>query len=293
MKRHQYASDNILQSYDVLVPSRAPPTGYFLVFVHGGYFRDPKTTSTCFKPAITSLESRAETSSRTTGYASINYRLSPHPAYPQDPSSTPKYTLNNALWPDQPDDILAALKHLQSTYPQAQRYILSGHSVGAALSFVSTLRCQEAGVVALPRAIVGLSGIYDFPLIHRTDPDYESMTRNAMDAAQYVEASPALAGLDAYRTKWRSPEDQPNGKHKRTVVLAHSRDDGLVRWDQVEAMHAVFGNGNGKGGGGDDDDDAIEAELVEVTGGHDQVLSNGALARALERAIEMVDRVPA
>lgn len=284
MKRHQYASENILQSYDVLVPERGQSSEskqpLWLVYTHGGYFRDPKVDSISFKPAIEQIESshtgQSSLKSRISGYASLNYRLSPHPGHPQNPDTTPSYELNKAHWPDQPLDVQSALHHLQNHYPESKNYILIGHSVGATLAFLAALQCAEAGVVA-PQAVVGVSGIYDFVDIHRTNPDYEVLTKNAMDPAQYSETSPALYSAETYRQKWKADASEQEDED-RVVVLAHSRDDGLVVWDQLEEMERVFKGQRG-----------FKSELVELKGKHNEIWEQGAeLVRAIQHTLELV-----
>lgn len=276
MIRHQYASDNILQSYDVLQPQRQISHGdrmHWIVFIHGGYFRDPKVDSSSLKPAVSLIEeSRLPLSSalqsRISGYASLNYRLAPHPAYPEDPHTKSSYTLNSAKWPDQPDDILAGLQHLQRSYPDSRDYVLVGHSVGATLALIATLRAAEAGITP-PKAVVGVSGIYDFPAIHKTNPDYEGMTSNGIDKKYYEDASPALYTAEQYKEKW----DQEH----QVVVIAHSRDDGLVVWDQPEEMMKVFSGGN------------FATELVELKGQHNEIWENGGeLVKAIGKAVEIM-----
>lgn len=286
MTRHQYASDNIMQSYDILIPERAASDStspdaaneeqYWIVYVHGGYFRDPKVDSTSFKPTISILESIPASSDRVkiSGYCSINYRLSSHPGHPQSPS-TPAYTLNNARWPAQPSDILRALSHLQSHHSAAKKYILVGHSVGATLSFLAALQTADKKSnisVAPPAAVVGVSGIYDFPAIHESNPEYEDMTKNAMEAKYYEEASPACYDVATYTKKWTVKDGE------RVVVLAHSRDDGLVGWDQIEEMQKVF---EGQPG--------FNTKLVELKGIHNGIWEKGAeLARAITETLEMM-----
>ena len=62
--RHQYSQDNILQSYEVYIPEadgkpQDVPTGqkYWIIYIHGGYFRDPAVTSSSFYPALELLAS--------------------------------------------------------------------------------------------------------------------------------------------------------------------------------------------------------------------------------------------
>lgn len=290
IKRHQYASDNILQSYDVLIPERRegktattsndddPSDGYFLVFIHGGYFRDPKQTSKSFQPTISFLESDTATpqeiTHKITGYASLNYRLAPHPGHPQSPT-TPAYTHNVAHWPDQPNDIISALKHIHSHYPASRRYILSGHSVGATLSLIATLRARDSGLTP-PAHVVGICGIYDFPLIHKMNDGYEGMTRGSMDQKQFGEASPALYKLGDYVEKW-------NGE-AHTVMLAASKEDKLVNWEQMEGMAEVFD----KQDGGERAREKIKSVVVEVEGDHYACLEDGGLARCLRELLGSV-----
>ncbi|KAL2397051.1 hypothetical protein ABEF95_002223 [Exophiala dermatitidis] len=207
--RHQYAMDNILQSYEIYIPeadtshhgrrhSNAPKQKYWVLYVHGGYFRDPSVTSASFYPALSQLvyssdhhhlhlphihnpfehqrhhededgpehvnnpfsdprhrhgelddshdsdteDGHGDEDIRPyiAGYASINYRLSPHhQKAPQDPTKTPKYELRDARWPDHIHDVVQAIAHLQQKYGFGENYLLVGHSVGATMAVLSTL----------------------------------------------------------------------------------------------------------------------------------------------------------
>jgi len=280
MKRHQYG-DHILQTYDVLMPERTSSQEqdsqqkYWIVYIHGGYFRDPAVDSTSFQPTISLLESSSSSSStvksQIAGYTSINYRLSPHPSQPAH--------LTTARWPDQPTDILHAISHLQSHYPSSKRYILAGHSVGASLAFhfvASTLHSQTNNGITPPAALLGLSGIYDFPAIHISHPEYESLTKNGMDSKFYGDASPALYPSSAYTdTLTTTNKSQTEAKSKKAVVvLAHSHDDGLVPWQQVERMTSIF-----------DKDQGVECRVIEIRGEHNKIWEDG---REVVRALEGV-----
>ncbi|KIW20112.1 hypothetical protein PV08_00687 [Exophiala spinifera] len=243
---------------------------FWVLFIHGGYFRDTNVTSASLVPALSRIVSSStstSTWSSVAGYASINYRLSPNPHYPQDPTKTPRYELRDAKWPDHMHDVLAAIAHLQGRYGFGDRYLLVGHSVGATMALLSTLSsfpylfssstpASGSGVMMMtkkkkkeeeektkltispPLAVLGVSGIYDFPALHARFPSYVDLTRNANistvqdDAA----ASPARYDVRRYETEWAS--NVPGGKVG--VVLAHSRDDGLVDWGQVEIMRDVL-----------------------------------------------------
>ncbi|KIX98756.1 uncharacterized protein Z520_05217 [Fonsecaea multimorphosa CBS 102226] len=308
--RHQYAPDNILQSYELYVPELnhshlADPSGnkYWIVFIHGGYFRDPTVTSSSFYPALDQLvsgkgndhhhhhnpfkhdENVPAVAPYIAGYASLNYRLSPHPEKaPQDPSKTPTYELRNAKWPDHIHDILTAIAHLQNRYGFGERYLLAGHSVGATMAVLSTIAAHrsfskgnpsELPKIQPPMAVLGVSGIYDFPLLHESFADYIGMTRNAIpDAADDVLASPARYDVRDY-VEARAA----TGEKKRALVIAHSKDDGWVDWKQVEAMEKVFAASGS----------VIKCKVCELKGQHNDIWEKGTeLARAIAQTVDIM-----
>jgi kynurenine formamidase len=289
--KHQYAQDNILQSYEQYVPEPEPAKSpkYWIVFIHGGYFRDPLVTSSSFYPALELLASekhRDPDSIRPfiAGYATINYRLSPDGGKnPQDPDKTPAYELQNAQWPQHIHDVLAAIAHLQARHGFGERYVLAGHSVGATMAMLSALSSQQspfthASGLQMPRiepptAVLGVSGIYDFPLIHKTFPGYDQMTRNAIhDEADDVLASPAKYSAQDYQAAWAA------GGKTRVLVIAHSRDDGLVDWQQPEEMRKAMEGAEG-----------INVKFLEIHGDHDGIFEKGTeLARAIVETVKTV-----
>jgi len=290
MTRHQYASDSILQSYDLYIPpsrhrlSSSPPK-IWIIYLHGGYFRDPKVTSTSFRPALSLLVTSpvyASLQPHVAGYASINYRLSPHPSHPQDPAKTPSYELRTAAWPQHLTDVRAAIAHLQAHHHFGSNYLLVGHSVGATMALLTALLdasdpSSEGAEFVKPTALLGVCGIYDFPRLHDVFPAYVDMTLNALKTPENVtRASPALYSADEYVARWTSGGDGATGT--KTVMLAHSRDDGLVDWSQVEAMRDVFG-AVGR--------DSIDCRVVEVKGLHNEVWERG---EELARVIDMAAR---
>ncbi len=392
--RHQYGQDNILQSYDLYIPE--PKTeaeadadadadaesspGYWILYIHGGYFRDRSVTSSSFLPALSRIvasdgheKSRVHrlghphfhlnrnhhTTTRSTdtntnekegvddisasisGYASINYRLSPHPKSPQDARTTPAYELRNAKWPDHMHDVLAGIAHLQQKHAFGERYLLVGHSVGATMALLSTLASARSFTTAStknngtqqrqpefespqllpciepPLAVLGVSGIYDFPALHDSFPSYVDLTRNAMDADDDDLASPARYTAEEYTQIWvgangfglDDDDDDDDDEavvvkkekkktKKRAVVLAHSRDDGLVDWRQVEVMKGVFCGGNGGDGAGrqvqvqaeeGQGEGRIDVKLVEIHGAHNRIWEDGTeLARAIGVAVRVM-----
>ncbi|OAA64648.1 hypothetical protein SPI_03295 [Niveomyces insectorum RCEF 264] len=145
---------------------------YWFVYIHGGAWRDPRCLTETAVPAIDRLLAGTSPSSRSAymgrdrlaGFASIGYRLSPHPQFPQDPATTPPTELRVARHPDHVRDVWAGLAALandgRSTAEQLttsppppeeqhdlvapgspadyiahDRYIVYGHSCGAFLAF--------------------------------------------------------------------------------------------------------------------------------------------------------------
>jgi kynurenine formamidase len=279
--KHHYAGANTLQSYTVHIP--CPDTSeltdnspkYFLIFIHGGYYRDPLVDASSFNNSLSLLLNSplcAFARAHISGYASINYRLSPHSDYPQDPNLTSNYELRNASHPDHIEDVVTAIADLQHRYGFGSRYILMGHSVGATLGLQAVICGQvpwtppaaESYItfepdlrISPPTAFIGLNGIYSFPLIHSTNPDYEPMTSNALgpDPEVHKAASPALYPPSAFAP----PCSTRTAQGLRHIVLAASHDDKLVPWDQVECMRDVFA---------DDGETDVEVRVVEMKGDH-------------------------
>jgi acetyl esterase/lipase len=184
--------------------------------------------------------------------------LSPFPDKPDRPGC-PTFEERKAVWPEHLEDIVSALRHLDTAYGIGSKYMLCGHSVGATLSLLAAIQAQDHGL-ATPKVILGISGIYDFSLLHQDHPEYKDMTFNAMKPGQETEASPALYSAAAYT----------NTSVVR-VLLAHSRDDGLVPWNQVEGMENVF-KGN--------EQDMLQ--IIELHGSHRAIWEEGQeLARAI------------
>ena len=258
IQRFQYAHDNILQSVEVYVPARSPHLGdlaerssdsdtsrnekparetqtplgtgthtpmakYWIIYIHGGYFRDPKVDSTAFHPALGQLINPQHddgnvrsVQEHVQGYASVNYRLSPHEAYPQG-EEVEEYERREARWPEQLEDVLRGISWLQGRYGFGERYLLVGHSVGATMAMLIALKAgkgvgsgKERVEVVPPLAVLGVCGIYDFEKLHeKYGKDYEAMTRNAgMDEGGWREASPALYERGEYEREWSKGEEE-------------------------------------------------------------------------------------
>jgi acetyl esterase/lipase len=262
-----YATNNSLQTYDVFecAPSTEAPStkeSWWIVYIHGGFFRDPLVNSTSLQAAVSLLVSDEYIRMRIQGYASLNYRLSPHSRHPGLSEQSPSHQ-RVAVWPQHLLDVLAGLRELQSKYGFGSNYILAGHSVGATMAILAALQAKEHGVIA-PKVILGISGIYNFPLLHKWHPEYEALTFNAMQKGEDIAASP---------TSYSAQDFHDCGIEK--VVLAHSRDVGLVPWNQVTSMETVLM-----------DQHPTYVRVVEIFGKHNVIWANGeALATALKESV--------
>ncbi|KAK4251980.1 hypothetical protein C7999DRAFT_10284 [Corynascus novoguineensis] len=172
-----------------------PDASTWIIYIHGGAWRDPLVSSASFTPAATDLLLRSAQArvasggpSRLAGLVSINYRLSPHPSYP----SSPDDLSHQAKHPDHIADILAALTFFRRCLSAArtergeegggaenQKWIFTGHSCGATLAFQSVMAPSRWGLDLSPAAnkttttttlttpgirpaaIVGFNGLYD------------------------------------------------------------------------------------------------------------------------------------
>lgn len=259
--KHQYASDNILQYYEAYIPEikRQDPQSakYWVIYIHGGYYRDPDVQAASFHRALASLVSNPlylHLRNLIAGYASINYRLSPHPDHPQNPEKTPDYEMHRAKHPDHINDVIAAIAELQKKYGFGSNYLLAGHSVGATLAFQVAL-CQQSSwrppstsssssmspSIDPPSGILGLNGIYSFPTLHTSFPSYVNMTSGALgsDATVHAAVSPANYAASTYASTWN-----PTHGRNRIIILAASPQDALVDHKQGEVMLQSFSDGS-------------------------------------------------
>ncbi|KAF2770988.1 alpha/beta-hydrolase [Teratosphaeria nubilosa] len=283
----QYSHQSNLNTLELCIPRPTTRSGrdVWVVYIHGGAWQDPDIDSSAFKKTRDMLLKSPE-ADRIAGFASINYRLTAYPAHPREPSN-PSDPARNARHPDHINDVLAALLHLQETYRFEDRYILVGHSCGAALAYQVAMKrywgTQHESTLALelsvvpPIAVLGVEGLYDFPALvkyHAKEPFYQDfITRTfGSDAKAWKAASPTSG---QYKESW------PDGK---LAVLAHSRGDELVEWEQVDLMHKAL-----KGQGFDEAGGERSLKLVEVSGRHDQLWQEGTeLARAIRETLQVV-----
>lgn len=141
----------------------------------------------------------------------------------------------------------------------------------------ATAEGETESRVEPPIAILGVEGIYNFHLIIKTVPpkvrdNYVKPTQGAFgkDEEVWLEASPAQYSAAAYTRSW--------GGGRHLVIVAHSREDELVDWEQVRAIREVFSERV--------EGDRIKFEVIELKGKHYEVWEKGQeLARAIAEAI--------
>ena len=270
-------------------------------FIHGGAWRDPTKLADIFDKSTQFIldNPSSAAASHIAAVASLDYRLSPHPSHAVQPKD-PKDPARNAMHPDHINDILDGLAYLQREYGFGDRYVLAGHSAGATLAFqVCMSRCWSqtpdsdgAGRkdVVPPAAVLGLEGIYDIPALieyHKSRPFYsiyDEFTHSAFGEQRQRRGGDGEE-IDVWKaaspTQGRYEETWTNG---RLVVLAHSHEDELVEWEQVELMKAALEERRRKKGSSGKDEPKLS--LLELKGRHDEVWSDGReVARAVEETL--------
>jgi kynurenine formamidase len=256
----------------LLRPAVVPndPKRIFLIYIHGGAWRDPEIAASSFFATENKLLDNATPleKDKISGIASLNYRLSPYPSHATSPSS-PHDPARNASHPDHINDVLAAILYLQ------EQYAFGNRSCGATLAFQVAMKrfwgSQYDPTSALelnvepPMAIIGVSGIYDIPGLVDSNaavPAYRDLVVNAMgsDRRVWEDASPTNGN---YENGW--------GEGKLAVLL-HSEADELVAMDQPNAMFEALG----KQGFNDEAGSEKVRKYVKVTGWkHDAIWEDG------------------
>lgn len=261
---------NKLQNLHVWVPSSShtsePPKdakilsrkGIWIVYIHGGAWRDPLIKADSFAPTLYHIvKSHASSLDWIAGFASLDYTLSGGGDKGGGPDSDQSRTGKH---PDHVVDVLRGVAFLQEIIGFAENYILLGHSCGATLSFQvlmdsarwvaprlsggertgSTPSVPSPPKVTKPITVIGLDGIYDLPGLvkdpgekhARWIPEYEAFTREAFgdDEKTWLEVSPI--SVKDWVGEW--------GRNDGKVVLVQSHDDTLVPYRQLEGMRAAL-----------------------------------------------------
>ncbi|KAK4153181.1 Alpha/Beta hydrolase protein [Chaetomidium leptoderma] len=288
-----------LQTLDVWIPSsgnnhNAPDAsslphlpGTWIIYIHGGAWRDPAISASSFTPAATNLLLRAITTSTTSkkiaGLVSLNYRLSPHPHHPSPPNDDPA---RQARHPDHITDILTALAYLHrlGIITKKENWILAGHSCGATLAFQAVMSPARWGLspdaltaAAAAAAVVGFNGLYDLAGFIASPPrGYEHLCeayREFVSGAFGEEEEgwravcPATAGAGGavgWVGEWVGDGDDDDHRKRGQVVLVQSREDTLVPYQQLEVMRAVL-----------EGEERVAMRVMEAGGDHDVIWREG------------------
>ncbi|KAG7006658.1 hypothetical protein G7Y79_00013g034300 [Physcia stellaris] len=279
-----YSDLSALNTVDLHFPTNPAPdfqkSNIWLIYIHGGAFRDPGKTSRSILPSLPHLFSPSSPYRQPFihGVASLNHRLSPYPTHPTNPSK-PGDPARSSKWPDHMNDVKAGIAWVlnqgddsqENTKPDSgrdgifkRRYILAGHSVGGTMAMLIAQSDPAELAIPLPLGIVPLCGIYNFTALR--------------------DAHPANADIyNTFTTAAFGPEDEGGWERGnctkgvihdevRVVVMGHGKRDTLVEWGQVEEMAGVMDRVNEgiSGGGG-----IRKARVIEVKGDHDEVWEGG------------------
>ncbi|KAH7385784.1 Alpha/Beta hydrolase protein [Pyrenochaeta sp. MPI-SDFR-AT-0127] len=294
-----------LQTIDLWLPrpleDSNPANSIWIIYVHGGAWRDPTQDSKCVEPTLKHLFSASSPSAlaNVAGIASLNYRLSPHPAHATDPSS-PSDPDRNALHPQHVQDIARGIQFLLKEYG-IKRWIGVGHSCGATmlLQLVASIGL-DATTSALkpalgPEALLLLEGIYNFPLLLRNHvppacPEHISQIYRAFIAGAFGHDASVYQSVSPVSGKYSTAE-WPEG---RLLVICHSYEDELVERAQRDVMCvALDREGWSIVMEVGDEEDEVRAEgrrvlnVRDLKGGHDWIWEDGEqIAKLITEVVE-------
>ncbi|TVY46230.1 Kynurenine formamidase [Lachnellula occidentalis] len=228
----------------------------WVIYIHGGAWRDPAVDSMAFEPTVSNLWTSSKNSA-IGAFASINYRLSPYPSHAQKPSN-PNDSSRNVHHPAHLLDVANALLYLDEQYGIANRYILAGHSAGATMAFQLSNSYLKDALLPTPTCVLGVAGIYhfdDFVEAHKHIPAYKEIMENAFpDHNVWEDASPSLTKLSG-PALW---------EEAKVIIISHSDADELVEEGQSSTMIKRARS-------------IVQAERVhsiQTTGKHDEVWEN-------------------
>ncbi|TVY59128.1 Kynurenine formamidase [Lachnellula suecica] len=244
----------------------------WIIYVHGGAWRDPAVDSKTFELAVTELWASSKQSS-IGAFASINYRLSPYPLHSENPSK-PDDPARNVNHPAHLLDVAHALLYLEKEYGIANRYILAGHSAGATMAFQLRNSILKDAQLPEPACVIGIAGIYhfdNFVEVHKEIPVYKEFMENAFpDHSVWGSASPPISKLPGVAL-W---------EQAKIIVISHSDDDELVEKTQASTMIKRA-------------ESIAQAEKrvhwLKASGKHDEVWANGEiLAGLISKSIDLL-----
>lgn len=139
----------------------------WLIFIHGGAWRDPNNT---YEDGNFLISSLLNSFPNVLSAASIKYRLT---------SNKPV----SAIYPDFVEDLILSLDFLDKNYP-IDEFILVGHSAGAfnalaCLTPENNLLKAYSNVLSKCKSVIGIAGIYSLPLLLDEDKSYNGFIEEA------------------------------------------------------------------------------------------------------------------
>lgn len=145
-----------------------------------------------------------------------------------------------------------------------KRFILAGHSAGAALVFQALAKLSSHSL--FPSAAVGASGIYDMADLIEEYPIYLDLITGPFgeDREKWKIVSPT----------WIGRESAAYADYAGKIVLIHSNDDGLLTWRQTLGFRDMIDAQPGR--------DGNKALVLEANGEHDKVPEGKELSDAVE-----------
>ncbi|KAF8865475.1 alpha/beta-hydrolase [Acephala macrosclerotiorum] len=259
-----------LNTVDIWLPASAPhidavgESKVWVVYIHGGAWRDPEVDSKSLVPAINVLRNSSSRDSFA-GFAAINYRLSSYPQHPRDPS-TPNDLSRNVHHPTHVLDVAHALLYLQEQYQIDGCYMLVGHSAGATMAFQLHQSLLPGKALPRPSSVLGIAGIYNFESFvesHSGISAYKEIMDNAFPEREiWDEASPHSSDRNK-ETLW---------EHAPIVVISRSVDDELVEKAQASLMLERARSIPRA---------TEKVHFLEESGAHDQIWSSGDILASL------------
>jgi len=276
-----YSAHSSLNTLDIHTP-RAPtanPT-YWLIYVHGGAFRDPLVSSVSLLPSLPSLFANPHIAA----IASINYRLSPYPDHPTHPSS-PDDEGRNAKWPEHIDDVRDAIDWLKENGGmEGKEWMIAGHSVGGTMALMLSLQAREQegdmkwgkeGAMEGLKGVISIEGIFDFVAPRDAHLEYREIYDAFTTGAFGSEEDGCWERGNVLRGRRKVREGI------MVVLVVHSREDELVEWEQAEQMVQRLEEEKGKRDG--------VGVLMEVNGKHQEIVTEGVvIGKVVDQALRML-----
>ena len=138
-----------------------------------------------------------------------------------------------------------------------------------------TLKVAQSQTLPFPHPVAALSlcGIYDFAAARDAHPSNRQIYDDFTDAAFGPEAE----------GNWDKGSTRTDRiRNVTAAVLAHSKTDTLVEWEQTNVMSEVLGAG-GPG---------VKSAVMEIQGDHREIYEKGVeVARAVKKTLQLLHGV--